>query len=225
MNVVTGGPAAGAALVDDPDVACIAFTGSTAVGTENRERAAAQLKRVNLELGGIDPLIVFEDADLDVAVPGAAWARFLNNGQVLHVRQDASTSSEADRSRAFIERFVAHTRSLRVGNGMDPDVDLGPLISGEGPRARGSAGAARAGRWGAAARGADDRLDAGPGWFYAPTVLTDVDRDATRSSARKCSGRSRRSRSRRMPTTRSRARPARTTAWARTSTRRTSPGR
>ena len=64
------------------DVACIAFTGSTAVGTQIAVRAAEQLKRVNLELGGIDPLIVFEDADLDIAVPGAAWARFLNNGQV-----------------------------------------------------------------------------------------------------------------------------------------------
>src|SRR6185295_505212 len=68
VNVVTGGPAVGSALVDDPDVACIAFTGSTAVGTKIAERAAGQLKRVNLELGGIDPLIVFEDADLDVAV-------------------------------------------------------------------------------------------------------------------------------------------------------------
>src|SRR5262249_9671844 len=81
-NGVPGGPAVGEALVDDPNVACIAFTGSTAVGTRIAVRAAERLKRVNLELGGIDPLIVFEDADLDVAVPGAAWARFLNNGQV-----------------------------------------------------------------------------------------------------------------------------------------------
>src|SRR6478735_5286379 len=76
INVVTGtGQEVGEALVDDPNVACIAFTGSTAVGTRIAVKAAAQLKRVNLELGGIDPLIVFEDADLDIAVPGAAWAR------------------------------------------------------------------------------------------------------------------------------------------------------
>src|SRR5262245_46273018 len=64
INVVTGtGQEVGEALVDDPNVACIAFTGSTAVGTRIAVKAAAQLKRVNLELGGIDPLIVFEDAD------------------------------------------------------------------------------------------------------------------------------------------------------------------
>ena len=132
VNLVTGGAAVGAALVDDPDVACIAFTGSTAVEPDIAERAARQLKRVNLELGGIDPLIVFEDADLDVAVPGAAWARFLNTGQ-------ACTSAKRiyvveGIAQAFIDRFVAHTRSLRVGTGMDPEVDLGPLISETGAR-------------------------------------------------------------------------------------------
>jgi acyl-CoA reductase-like NAD-dependent aldehyde dehydrogenase len=126
VNVITGGPAAGAALVDDPNVACIAFTGSTAVGTRIAVRAAEQLKRVNLELGGIDPLIVFGDADLDVAVPGAAWARFLNNGQVCTSakRIYVVESIAAD----FIDRFVAHTATLTIGNGMDPSTDLGPMI-------------------------------------------------------------------------------------------------
>src|SRR5918911_2630863 len=111
VNVVTGGPDVGSAIVEDPDVACIAFTGSTAVGTRIAVRAAGQLKRVNLELGGIDPLIVFEDADLDVAVPGAAWARFLNNGQVC---TSAKRILVAERiAREFIDRFVAHTRTLR----------------------------------------------------------------------------------------------------------------
>src|SRR5439155_2463808 len=127
VNVVTGGPDVGAALVDDRDVACIAFTGSTAVGTRIAVRAAEQLKRVNLELGGIDPLIVFEDADLDVAVPGAAWARFLNNGQVCTSAKRIYVVGSI--AQAFVERFVEHTRSLRVGDPMDPDTDLGPLIS------------------------------------------------------------------------------------------------
>ncbi len=112
MNVVTGGPATGAALVEDPDVACIAFTGSTAVGTRIGERAAEQLKRVNLELGGIDPLIVFEDADLDIAVPGAAWARFLNNGQVCTSAKRIYVVEAI--ARAFIERFVG-TRPIAAG--------------------------------------------------------------------------------------------------------------
>ena len=171
VNVVTGGPAVGSALVDDPDVACIAFTGSTAVGTKIAERAAAQLKRVNLELGGIDPLIVFEDADLDVAVPGAAWARFLNNGQVCTAAKRIYVVEKI--AHAFIDRFVAHTKSLRVGNGMDPEIDLGPLISDKA-RTRVESQVKRALDEGARLLEGGRRLDVGPGWFYAPTVLTDV---------------------------------------------------
>src|SRR6476659_1120092 len=165
VNVVTGtGAEVGAALIDDPNVACIAFTGSTAVGTQIAVRASRQLKRVNLELGGIDPLIVFEDADLDVAVPGAAWARFLNNGQVctsakrIYVVQSIAS--------AFVERFVEHTRSLRLGNGMDPSTDLGPLIS-ERARNRVESQVARATAQGARVLAGGARpADAGPGWFY-----------------------------------------------------------
>src|SRR5215475_8910512 len=110
-----------------PGVVNVVTGTGAAVGTHIAVRAAGQLKRVNLELGGIDPLIVFEDADLDVAVPGAAWARFLNNGQVctsakrIYVVETIATE--------FVERFVEHTRSLRVGDPMHPDTDLGPLIS------------------------------------------------------------------------------------------------
>ena len=172
VNVVTGGPEVGAALVDDPDVRCIAFTGSTAVGTRIAVRAAEQLKRVNLELGGIDPLIVFEDADLDVAVPGAAWARFLNNGQVCtSAKRILVVRPIADR---FVERFVEHTRSLRVGNGLDPDTDIGPLIS-ERARGRVEQQVAAALAQGARLLEGGRRLDVGAGWFYAPTVLTHVE--------------------------------------------------
>jgi len=171
VNVVTGGPEVGAAMVSDPAVACIAFTGSTSVGTVIAQRAASLLKRVNLELGGIDPLIVFEDADLDIAVPGAAWARFLNNGQVCTSAKRIYVVETI--APAFIERFVEHARSLRVGNGMDPDVDLGPLIS-ERARERVEAQVQRAIAQGARVLEGGRRLDVGPGWFYAPTVLTDV---------------------------------------------------
>jgi betaine-aldehyde dehydrogenase len=157
--------------VDDPDVACIAFTGSTAVGTQIAVKAAGQLKRVNLELGGIDPLIVFEDADLDVAVPGSAWARFLNNGQVCTSAKRIYVVEPI--AREYIDRLVAHTRSLIVGDGMNPDTDLGPLIS-EKARARVEAHVARAQAEGARVLEGGRRLDVGPGWFYAPTVITDV---------------------------------------------------
>jgi acyl-CoA reductase-like NAD-dependent aldehyde dehydrogenase len=171
VHVVTGGPLVGEALVDDPNVACIAFTGSTAVGTRIAVRAAERLKRVNLELGGIDPLIVFEDADLDVAVPGAAWARFLNNGQVCTSAKRIYLVEPI--AREFVDRFVAHTETLRVGNGMHPDTDLGPLIS-EKARARVEDQVARATKDGARLLAGGKRLEAGPGWFYAPTILTDV---------------------------------------------------
>jgi betaine-aldehyde dehydrogenase len=172
VNVVTGGPDVGAQLVDDPRVACIAFTGSTAVGTAIAVKAAQQLKRVNLELGGIDPLIVFEDADLEVAVPGAAWARFLNNGQVCTSAKRIYVVQSI--AKAFIERFVEHTASLRLGNGMDPDTDLGPLIS-ERARTRVESQVARAVAQGAHVLTGGARVAAaGPGWFYSPTVLTDV---------------------------------------------------
>jgi betaine-aldehyde dehydrogenase len=172
VNVVTGtGDEVGAALIDDPNVACIAFTGSTAVGTRIAVRAAEQLKRVNLELGGIDPLIVFEDADLEVAVPGAAWARFLNNGQVCTSAKRIYVVEAI--AEEFVERFVEHTRSLRVGDPMNPETDLGPMIS-DRARSRVEEQVQRAVAQGARVLEGGRRLDVGPGYFYAPTVLTGV---------------------------------------------------
>ncbi|MBI2892884.1 MAG: aldehyde dehydrogenase [Deltaproteobacteria bacterium] len=172
FEVVTGtGPEVGEALVDDPNVQCIAFTGSTAVGTRIATRAASSLKRVNLELGGIDPLIVFEDADLDVAVPGAAWARFLNSGQVCTSAKRIYVVEGL--ARDFVDRFVAHTSTLKVGNGMDPETDMGPLISARAlERVHDQVGRSIAA--GAKLLAGGRRLDVGPGHFYAPTVLTDV---------------------------------------------------
>jgi betaine-aldehyde dehydrogenase len=175
-NVVTGtGPEVGEAIVDHPDVACIAFTGSTAVGTRIASRAASRLARVNLELGGIDPCIVFEDADLEVAVPGVAWARFLNAGQVCtSAKRIYLVEAIADR---FIERFVSHVATIRLGHGMDPQVDMGPLISAKA-LARVDDQVTRAKAQGAQlVAGGGRRTDAGPGYFYAPTVLTGVRRD------------------------------------------------
>ena len=177
-NVVTGtGLGVGEAMVVDPDVACVAFTGSNAVGTRIAVKCAEQLKRVNLELGGIDPLIVFEDADVETAVHGAAWARFLNAGQVC-------TSAKriyvvASIARDFISQFVKHAESLIVGNPMDPNTDMGPLISSVA-RARVEDQVKRSIAAGAKLMTGGKRLDPlgnGKGWFYAPTVLIDVKPD------------------------------------------------
>jgi acyl-CoA reductase-like NAD-dependent aldehyde dehydrogenase len=175
VNVVTGtGADVGQHITADPDVACVAFTGSTAVGTSIAVECAKQLKRVNLELGGIDPLIVFEDADLDVAVRGAAWARFLNAGQVCTSAKRIYVPEAI--APAFIEKFVQHVATLRVGNGMSADTDIGPLIS-EAAVKRVEDQVKRAMDAGAKLLAGGKRLDPlgnGKGWFYAPTVLTEV---------------------------------------------------
>jgi betaine-aldehyde dehydrogenase len=173
VNVVTGtGPDVGEPLVDDPNVQCIAFTGSTTVGTRIAVRAAQSLKRVNLELGGIDPFIVFEDANLDVAVPGAAWARFLNAGQVCtSAKRIYVVESIAGE---FVDRFVAHARTIKIGNGMDPETDMGPLISAKA-LARVEDQVKRSVAEGARVLfGGQRAKNAGPGHFFSPTILTDV---------------------------------------------------
>lgn len=128
VNVVPGlGATAGQAIADHPHVAKVAFTGSTATGRRIVQASAGNLKKVQLELGGKGANIVFDDADLNAAVNGAAWAIFHNQGQaciagsrlVLH-------ESIAD---AFLERFVALARSIRLGDPLDPRTEMGPLTS------------------------------------------------------------------------------------------------
>lgn len=172
FNVVTGtGPDVGEPWVTAARVACIAFTGSTAVGTRIAVQAAQHLKRVNLELGGIDPFIVFEDADLDIAAAGAAWARFMNAGQVCTSAKRIYVVRAI--APAFVERLVAHAKSIKVGDGLVPETDMGPLIS-DAARERVEAQVARTVAAGARVLAGGKRLAVGPGYFYAPTVLTDV---------------------------------------------------
>lgn len=104
-----------------------AFAGSTATGKRVASLCAEQVKKCHLELGGNDPFIVCSDAQLDVAVPAACWAAFLNAGQVCTSGKRFYVFEElADE---FLGRAVAFTRSLRLGDGMDPRTDVGPLIS------------------------------------------------------------------------------------------------
>ena len=130
INVVTGfGPSAGAALAAHRDVDRVAFTGSTETGRKIVTASAGNMKRLQLELGGKSPDIVFADANLDLAVPGAAMAVFSNSGQICF----AGTRLFVQRSihEEFVERLSAFSKTLRVGNGLDPQVQLGPLISGK----------------------------------------------------------------------------------------------
>src|SRR5215468_6219448 len=128
VGIVTGtGEEAGEALVRHPHVDMIAFTGSTEVGKHIMRLAAETFKKVNLETSGIDPFIVCEDADLDIAVRGAVWARYLNAGQVCtSAKRFYVVDAVAD---AFVERFVELAGQLVVGDPRRPDTDMGPVIS------------------------------------------------------------------------------------------------
>ena len=130
VNVVTGfGTGAGATLAAHPNVDRVAFTGSTETGRKVVAASAGNMKRLQLEHGGKSPDIVFADANLEAAVPGAAMAAFSNSGQICF----AGTRLFVQRSihEEFVERLTAFSRTLRVGNGLDPQVQLGPLISGK----------------------------------------------------------------------------------------------
>ena len=128
VNVVTGfGTTAGAALARHPGVDRIAFTGSTATGRKIIEASTINIKKLQLELGGKSPDIVFADADLDKAVPGAAMGVFANSGQICF----AGTRVFVQRPimEEFSRRLADFTSTLRVGQGFDPQTQLGPLIS------------------------------------------------------------------------------------------------
>jgi acyl-CoA reductase-like NAD-dependent aldehyde dehydrogenase len=129
VNIVTGAADTGSMLLNHPGIDMIAFTGSTAVGKKIAASAGAQLKKINLELGGIDPLLVFDDADLDVAAPGAVWARLLNAGQVCTSSKRIYVVESV--AEEFTKRVVEQVKTLNVGNPMDSKTDMGPLISAD----------------------------------------------------------------------------------------------
>jgi aldehyde dehydrogenase (NAD+) len=130
VNIVTGfGPSAGQPLVEHPDVPVISFTGSTEVGRLVYELGARQLKRVSLEMGGKNPLIVMDDADLDLVLQGVIWGAFGTTGQ----RCTATSRLIVHRNVAatLVERIVDRATRLRIGNGLDPETEMGPLVNEE----------------------------------------------------------------------------------------------
>ena len=127
LNVVPGrGEVVGPALVDDPRVRMITFTGSTAVGRELAVRAARNLKKITLEMGGKSPLIILDDADLDYAVAAACFGIFLHQGQVCMANSKVIVGAAL--FEPFCERFVAKVGTLQVGDPRDPHTVIGPLI-------------------------------------------------------------------------------------------------
>ncbi len=171
-NVVVGAGDAGHALVAHPDVTGVAFTGSTKVGQDIARLAADDMKRVHLELGGKDAFIVCPDVDVGVAAEGAAWAAFLNTGQVCTSAERFYVLDSVHDE--FVEALADAARRVRVGPGLHPDTDMGPLIDA-GARGRVEAQVATAVAAGARVVAGGDRTARDQGYFYAPTVLVDPD--------------------------------------------------
>jgi len=174
INIVPGfGKVAGQALVNHPLVDKIAFTGSTAVGKQIVQSAAGNLKRLTLELGGKSPNIIFDDADLSLAIPGAMQAIFTNSGQWCQAG-----------SRLFVQRGVYDAvagalaqaaGSLKIGPGLDPETVIGPLVSQQQlDRVTGyiSSGFAQGAR---PLTGGERHGEIG--YFVQPTVLVDTQPD------------------------------------------------
>jgi betaine-aldehyde dehydrogenase len=168
VNVVAGpGSTCGARLVEHPDVAKVAFTGSTEVGRRIAAGAAKTIKRVTLELGGKSPNLVFADADLQAAAAAAPWAVFGNAGQDCCARSRILVEQSA--LDEFMAALTAVVEGIRVGDPLDEATQMGPLISAQQRETVGSYvpdGAP------VAARG--DAPD-GPGFWFPPTVLAPVD--------------------------------------------------
>jgi benzaldehyde dehydrogenase (NAD) len=127
LHVLPGGAATGEALVSDPDVTMISFTGSTAAGRKVGEMASRHLKKVTLELGGKNCTIVLDDADLDVAASSVAWSCYLHQGQICMAT--GSVLAHHKIARELTERLVEKARHLPVGDPHTAQVALGPLIN------------------------------------------------------------------------------------------------
>jgi acyl-CoA reductase-like NAD-dependent aldehyde dehydrogenase len=179
VNIVPAdGPTTGAYLVRHPGVDKVAFTGSTKTGGEIMRLCSDPIKRVTLELGGKSPNIVFADADLDDAIPSSVWSIYYAAGQSCEARSRILV--EASAYDDFVSRFSELAQQLRVGDPLDPETQIGSLIS-TAHRERVHGFVERAGGEGAEAV-AGGAVPDGPGAFYPPTVLAGV--QATMECAR-----------------------------------------
>jgi acyl-CoA reductase-like NAD-dependent aldehyde dehydrogenase len=174
LNVVTGyGPETGEPLVRHPDVPVIAFTGSLATGRKIASIGAPMMKKLHLELGGKDATVIAEDADPEIAAKAVAYAALINAGQVCTSTERVYLPKKG--AAKFTEAIVEHVKSLRLGPGLEPTTDMGPMIGDtyrakfethiEDARSRGAKILAGGGR--------PKHLT--KGFFHEPTVLSGVD--------------------------------------------------
>jgi phenylacetaldehyde dehydrogenase len=172
VNILAGyGETAGAALAAHNDVDKVAFTGSTEVGKLIVRAAAGNLKKVSLELGGKSPTIIFGDADVDAAIPGAASAIFFNHGQCCCAGSRLYAHKKVfDR---VLEGVAAEAKKIKVGSGLDPSTNMGPLVSDE--QFQRVTGYIDAGvKEGATVVTGGKKAGTNGGYFVEPTVFTNT---------------------------------------------------
>jgi alpha-ketoglutaric semialdehyde dehydrogenase len=174
VNMVTGGPAVGETLTTHRDVAVVSFTGSTAVGKLVNQNAAPFFKKVHLEMGGKNAIMIMDDANLDLALEGCLWGGFGTTGQRCTAASRVIVHEKVhDR---FVEQFVARAKALRVGDGLDASTQMGPSISDK--QLQKVMSYVDIGRQeGATIACGGRRLNEGDwqhGFFHEPTVFTNV---------------------------------------------------
>jgi aldehyde dehydrogenase (NAD+) len=175
LNLVLGdGPGAGAPLVSHPDVQVVSFTGSTDVGRIVNQACAPTFKKVHLEMGGKNVILVMDDAKIDLAVEGALWGGFGTTGQRCTAASRVVVHEKV--YRAFLDAFVARARALRVGDGLKPETQMGPSVSE--PQLQRVMDYVRIGQdEGARIATGGHRLTQGDlqrGYFHEPTVFADA---------------------------------------------------
>jgi aldehyde dehydrogenase (NAD+) len=176
INIVTGGPEVGKAIVAHPGIDKIAFTGSTAVGREIMRGAADSLKRITLELGGKSPNIVFADSDIDSAVKGAINGIFYGKGEVCNAGSRLFVESKVKDE--FLEKLVGRAKKMQPADPLDPKTRMGAIVSQE--QMQTVLGYIEAGKKEGAkliAGGNRVSVDGGKGFFIEPTVFGDVKND------------------------------------------------
>ena len=176
INIVTGfGPEVGTPLAEHPDVRAVSLTGSSAVGKIIGGIAAQSFKHCSLELGGKNPMIVLDDANLDLAIEGALWGAFGTTGQRCTATSRIIVQKRVYRE--FWERLVERARKLKIGNGLDETVEMGPAINQK--QLESDLNYVEIGKnEGAKMVCGGDRLEKGEyqyGWFMQPTVFIEVD--------------------------------------------------
>ena len=175
VNVVNGmGPDAGAPLARHPGITAISFTGSTETGRIVNEACASSFKPCHLEMGGKNIIIVMDDANLDLAVEGAVWGGFGTSGQRCTAASRVAVHKKVHRE--FLNRFATRVKALKLGNGLDPGTEVGPVVNetqlqtvmkyveiGKGEGAKLVTGGKRI-----------ESGTLGKGWFHEPTIFDDV---------------------------------------------------